>query len=279
MLATGSSPLGLFSVAELGATVYFTHVANVGTWRRETVCARDHVMRIPDRETLSVEAAATLLVNPPTAFRLLTDFVALRPGDVVVQNGANSAVGRLVVQMAAAMGLRTVNIVRDRADFDGLASELASLAPSNQTLILRAETLKEDAHEQIRAQFDGALPRLGLNCVGGAAVSDMARLMAPRDAVIVSYGGMSKRPISLSVAPFIFHNLTLRGFWMSSWYDAHGPASPERAAMFRQILVWYREGRLQQPKCKLFRLETEWRAALAEATAPFHQHKCLFVMD
>ena len=32
-------------------------------------------------------------VNPPTAYNMLSEFVDLRPGDFVIQNGANSAVG------------------------------------------------------------------------------------------------------------------------------------------------------------------------------------------
>ena len=33
--------------------------------------------------------------SPPTAMRMLEEFVELKAGDVVVQNGANSAVGQV----------------------------------------------------------------------------------------------------------------------------------------------------------------------------------------
>ena len=42
--------------------------------------------------------------SPVTAVRMLKEFVELREGDVVVQNGANSAVGRAVIQSAHALG-------------------------------------------------------------------------------------------------------------------------------------------------------------------------------
>lgn len=32
----------------------------------------------------------------------------------MIQNGANSAVGQAVIQIAAAQGLRTINLIRDR---------------------------------------------------------------------------------------------------------------------------------------------------------------------
>lgn len=45
---------------------------------------------------------------------MLLDFVSLSPGDVVVQNAANSGVGEAVIQLAKFWGLKTFNIVRDR---------------------------------------------------------------------------------------------------------------------------------------------------------------------
>lgn len=43
--------------------------------------------------------AATIAVNPATAYRMLKDFVPLKSGDTVIQNGANSAVGQAVIQV------------------------------------------------------------------------------------------------------------------------------------------------------------------------------------
>ncbi len=49
---------------------------------------------------------------------MLRDFVKLSPGDVIMQNGANSMVGLAVIQMAREMGVKTINIVRsDRYDY------------------------------------------------------------------------------------------------------------------------------------------------------------------
>ena len=36
-----------------------------------------------------------LRCSPPTALRLLEEFVSLEAGDTVIQNGANSAVGKV----------------------------------------------------------------------------------------------------------------------------------------------------------------------------------------
>jgi len=63
--------------------------------------------------------AATVGINPSTAYRLLRDFISLKPGDVIVQNGANSMVGFAVVQLAREMGVKTINIVRGQR-YNGL---------------------------------------------------------------------------------------------------------------------------------------------------------------
>ena len=55
---------------------------------------------------------------------MLLDFVNLKPGDVVIQNGANSAVGQAVMQIAKTMNVKTVNVVRDRDDIDQLKQRL-----------------------------------------------------------------------------------------------------------------------------------------------------------
>ena len=46
------------------------------------------------------EQAALMRANPGTAYLLLTDIVDLQPGDWVVQNAANSNVGRMVIRFA-----------------------------------------------------------------------------------------------------------------------------------------------------------------------------------
>lgn len=61
-----------------------------------------------------------LTVNPCTAYRMLKDFVPLNSKDTIIQNGGNSAVGQLVIQLCKEWNLKSVNIVRSRSDIDKL---------------------------------------------------------------------------------------------------------------------------------------------------------------
>lgn len=49
-----------------------------GTWREQVICTDTDLQSIPS--DLPLDVAATLLVNPTTAYRLLNDFVSLSPG-------------------------------------------------------------------------------------------------------------------------------------------------------------------------------------------------------
>ncbi len=57
---------------------------------------------IPLPAGIDLRQAAMVRINPPTAQLMLSDFVDLKPGDWVIQNVANSAVGRLLIVLAQA---------------------------------------------------------------------------------------------------------------------------------------------------------------------------------
>ena len=86
---------------------------SLGTWRMEAICEPSNVMKI-DAYGVSPLIAATASVNPCTALLMLKIFVNLKPGDVVIQNGANSSVGQAVIQIARKRGIKTINVIRDR---------------------------------------------------------------------------------------------------------------------------------------------------------------------
>lgn len=99
---------------------------------------------------LSPVEAAIMSVNPCTAYRMLKDFIPLKKGDVVIQNGANSAVGQCVIQMCQAEGIQSVNIVRNRPDIDELKQELQALGAD---YVLTEEELRYIKHITILKYF------------------------------------------------------------------------------------------------------------------------------
>ncbi|KAF9473358.1 NAD(P)-binding protein [Pholiota conissans] len=218
-----------------------------GTWAAARTVGAGDVARVPDAQALSEAQAATLtvrkFVNPPTAYNILADYVDLKPGDWVVQNGANSAVGQAVIQIAKARGLQTLNFVRDRPDIASLKDKLQKLGATH--VLTYDELADKSVREQIKSWTGGKQIRLGLNCVGGKDTTAMARLLGS-DAHLVSYGAMAKQPLSLPTSLFIFKNLTCHGFWQTRWYAKHDAAA--RAALMRTLVGLIKDGKLDTPE-------------------------------
>lgn len=213
-----------------------------GTWRTHAVCKAHQVMKIPNN--IPVVSAATMAVNPCTAYRMLHDFVPLRPGDVIIQNASNSGVGQAVIQLAASMKLTTVNVIRNRPECDQLVEMLKGLGATH--VITDTELNSKDGAALFKSI---PKPKLAFNGVGGKAAGDMARVLA-YGAVMVTYGGMSKQPMLLPTAAFIFSDITVRGFWMTRWNSLH-VTSVEREKMWNELCALVRGDRLKPPKCEL----------------------------
>jgi len=89
----------------------FPSTACFGTWRTNAIAQPQQLQKLPD--DIGLVAAATMSVNLFSAYRMLKDFGTSR-GDVIIQNAANSGVGRAVIQLAKLWGIETINVIRNR---------------------------------------------------------------------------------------------------------------------------------------------------------------------
>lgn len=206
-----------------------------GTWRNKAVADSSQVMKISDK--ISVEDAATLAVNPSTAYRMLADFTSLQKGDVVVQNGANSAVGQAVIQLAALRGIKTINIIRDDGDYNVTVEHLKNLGA---TIVCTTDYVGSAKFKELISDLPA--PKLALNCVGGKTSLEMARILAKKG-VHVTYGGMGKEAVAVGTGSLIFHDITLKGFWLSQWVQ--DSTAEERAAMLSELSSLVEKGKLR----------------------------------
>ena len=78
-----------------------------GNWRPRTIAPAARLFALPDTD---LDQLAMLGVNPPTAWLMLHEFVTLAPGDWVIQNAGNSAVGQSVIQFSKKLGWRTISV-------------------------------------------------------------------------------------------------------------------------------------------------------------------------
>ena len=218
-------------------------------WAQKRRVRGEDVIAIP--AAMDLHQAAMLRINPPTALLLLTDIVPLKPGDWVIQNVANSAVGRLLIRLARARGLRTVNVVRRASLF----AELTALGAD--ACVVDGSGLAE----AVKARTGGALARLGIDAVSGQATARLSSCVA-EGGVVCNYGSMSGEDPVMPRGALTSGGQMLVGFIL-------GRALARRtleeiraiyADLGRQVL----DGTLSAPVEKVYPIE-EIRAALAHA--------------
>ena len=211
-----------------------------------------------DERTKIIAGLSVMRINPGTAFRMIKDFVPnLKAGDVIIQNGANSAVGQAVIQIAKHMELRTVNLVRDREDIAQLKHYLTGIGADYVWTENELRTAKEFR--------DNILPkaRLALNCVGGSSSTEIAKCLETKG-VHVTYGGMSLKPVVASTSSLIFKDITYKGFWFSNWVEKHKGTS-ELRDMHHQLESLYPDKKICAPRHKMVSIHDEngWKKALS----------------
>ncbi|ACI65641.1 predicted protein, partial [Phaeodactylum tricornutum CCAP 1055/1] len=152
------------------------------------------------------DGISTIFQLGGTALRMLRDFQVLRPGDCVIQNAGNSGVGWMASQLAAAHDVSMVSLVRRgtrSAEKEDLCDQ-ASLQDFRREL-----------------QLVSHRPRvLALNAVGGDSAGKLVKLL-DRHGTLVTYGGMSMKPLSISAGHLIFQDIKVVGYWNSRWMLQH----------------------------------------------------------
>jgi mitochondrial enoyl-[acyl-carrier protein] reductase / trans-2-enoyl-CoA reductase len=196
------------------------------------------------------EQAAMISVNPPTALMLLRDFVALRPGDWIVQNAASSAVGNLVIQLARHFGYRTLNVVR-RPDQIHQMKALDADAAILENVDLR---------KNIRELVGGSPIKLGLNAVGGESALNIANALAP-GAFHVTYGAMSRIPFRVPASLLIFKDIRFVGFWLTKRNLEAGQDAVRK--VLDEISHLFAKGKLHVPVARTFPIEKVHEAIIA----------------
>jgi NADPH:quinone reductase-like Zn-dependent oxidoreductase len=137
------------------------------TWRERIVISAGGLSALP--ADADPQQLAMLAINPPTAALLLSDYVDLQPGEWVVQNAANSGVGRWVIAFAKTRGLKTVNIVR-RPE---LVAELEAIG--GDVVVVDSP----DVRDRIKSAVGQAEFRLALDGVSGPATGVLAATLSP----------------------------------------------------------------------------------------------------
>jgi len=218
-------------------------------WTQRRRVMGDDVIALP--AGIDLRQAAMVRINPPTAQLLLSDIVDLKPGEWVIQNVANSAVGRLVITLARRRGLRTLNVVRR----ESLFAELTALGAD--ACLVDGPDLAARAREAT----GGAAIRLGLDAVSGEATGRIGSCLADWGTV-VTYGSMTGEDPRMNRNDIVFRGVSLTGFMLGRYMARRSLA--ETRSMFAELGARIADGTLRAPVDRIYPIE-DIQAALAHA--------------
>ena len=209
--------------------------------QRVLVPAEELIVVPPDADP---QQAAMMAINPVTAALLLDQYVDLQPGDAVAYNAATSGLAQWLVALAGRRGVRTIGLVRRRADVERVKRGGCEIVAVDERVKRGGcEIVAVDDEEigAIQARLQGLNVRLALDVIGGASAGRLLHLLSPKGK-LVTYGVVSGKPMELPGSLLIWNQLTVEGF-----FEGHPHILPKIAPILRELVKMIGPGGIRQP--------------------------------
>lgn len=235
-------------VSQLAKGQRVTVAGASAAWAEYFLAPAAKAVALPD--AVPDETACQLIAMPLSAMLLLED-LQLKPGEWMVQNTANGAVGKTLAGLAKARGVNVVNLVRRDA---GIA-ELAALGIGN------AVSTEQPGWEARVKEVTGGAPIVrAVDSIGGDAANQIMNVAAA-GAVLMSFGAMSGKPLVIGADNLIFKQATVKGFWGAKRTETTPPA--ELGRLIGELVRLAATGALRMPVEAAFDLARAGEAAAA----------------
>jgi len=232
----------------------------MGTWQEAVIARTSQLVRIP--EDVDDQVAAQLTVNPVTAWVMVTKELAVKPGEWLLQTAAGSTLGRIVLQIAKQRGFKTVNFVRR-------PEQVKELLDLGADAVICTED--PDPVEEVMKITQGQGVFAAIDSVGGLTGARAAKCLRQGGTMLV-YGLLSEERIPVDPGDMIFKGTTIRGFWMSRWYQQTPPQ--EIQSTWNDVLKMMAGGELVPPVEAEYDL-AEFKAAIEHSERPGRHGKVI----
>ena len=170
-----------------------------GSMRQELKIHASQLTKVP-KPYAPDEQLALITVNGFTAYFLLKDYRKLKQNDWIIQNAANSNVGRYLIALAKQKGIKTINIVRRKE----VARELKKIG-GTEVIISSDEFPSKYLSKFLKRKI-----MLGIDAVAGDATENLAICLAD-GSLLVNYGTVTKRPCHISFWTMFRKDISLTG--------------------------------------------------------------------
>ena len=192
---------------------------NPGSWAQRINVAAEVAVPVPD--SVSDDVAAQMVCNPLTAlllYRGAQQHFSVGFDGIIINNAANSSVGRLFTATADHHQIATISVVRSA----GRAQELAARYPNVPVV----STDSPDWVQQIRTIADGRPIPVALDPVGGTIAGHLISLLSA-GGTLITYGAIAQENIPLHASALLGGEIGIRGLTIGRWLSG---VAPERRA-------------------------------------------------
>jgi NADPH2:quinone reductase len=155
-----------------------------------------------------IDKAAQFVLNPFTAWGLM-ERAAIGKGDWLLVTAGNSAVSRLLIQLARSRGIPSIAVVRDgkyRSALQTLGAE-------------PIDTSREDLEKRVQEITNGKGVLAALDPIGGPTATAVAKSMAV-GGKIIAYANLSPEPLQIHNSLLVYKFVSLSGFGVRSYMDS-----------------------------------------------------------
>ena len=170
-----------------------------GSMRQELKIHASQLTKVPKPYALD-EQLALITVNGFTAYFLLKDYRKLKKNDWIIQNAANSNVGRYLIALAKKEGIKTINLVRRKE----VGRELNKIGGS-EVIVSSDEFPSKYLSKILKREI-----MLGIDAVAGDATEHLAICLGD-GSLLVNYGTVTKRPCHISFWTMFRKDISLTG--------------------------------------------------------------------
>jgi NADPH:quinone reductase-like Zn-dependent oxidoreductase len=200
---------------------------NPGSWAQRINVAAEVAVPVPD--SVSEDVAAQMVCNPLTAlllYRAAQQHFSVGFDGIILNNAANSSVGRLFTVGADHHQIATISVVRSTER----AHELAARYPNVPVV----STDRPDWVHQIRTIADRRQIPVALDPVGGTIAGHLMSLLSS-GGTLITYGAMAQENIPLHASALVGGEIGIRGLTISRWLSGVGPE--RRASDIASVLA------------------------------------------
>ncbi len=220
---------------------FFSQESGDGSWAEYCIGKVSDYILI--NEKLPVEQAATIFINPFTAYAIFktiidTGFKSL------IQSAAMGQVGCFLRYFAKEAGIEVINLVKKDAHVKQLKHE-------GNKFVLNIRN--ENFEKSITRLANDLNARLAIDAVGGELTGIMLNAMPPGSDVIL-YGGLSGMPVTnIDTLGIIFNKKRIRGFNINDWIKETDRKDFEKIS--EKIQKLFIEGKLKSKVQKIVNID------------------------